>query len=438
MNIYTRFIFIVIAALFQGLAIDILLFKIADYKIKDRLKQFFITLAILTVCQTICGYSPNQFRFMISLLSIIMISFAILKNDISQAMFSGIAIMIISSLCEIVISGFLVMFAFDSSLLINNFYVNFVVSLIIAMSIIIVSYTKIIVKIIRFTKKWFLGKNGAVYYVYLLIILIYLIAAKNGMSILLGTEGIINIIIFGLVMFLFVIILNSDIKNKRLTDQYQQTLNYVQKYEKIISDQGKANHEFKNQLMVIKGYAEMNPEKLVDYLNSLIDDVKKTSSSYLISQLNKFPDGGVKGLLYYKLSIMEDEKIKYEIYVEDGVKKKLAKLDINLYKNITKILGVVLDNAIEASKEAREKSIGVDVSLEKDTVIFNITNTYKGKIDLNKLGTGYSIKGNGRGFGLSLVNDILNKNHCLSIKRELIDKYYSTKLCIKVLNKRKK
>ena len=72
MNIHIKFIFIVIAAIFQGLAINVLLFKIADYKIKDRLKQFFITFAILTICQVICGYSPNQFRFMISLLSIIL------------------------------------------------------------------------------------------------------------------------------------------------------------------------------------------------------------------------------------------------------------------------------------------------------------------------------------------------------------------------------
>ncbi len=438
MNICIKFIFILIASLFQGLAMNILLFRISDYKIKEKIRLFLSTLAIFTVCQIICGYSPNQFRFMISLLSTIMISFLILKSDISQAMFNGVVIIVISALCEIVISGFLVMFDFDSALLINNFYINFVVSVVIAISIILVSCIRNIMNSVKFAKKWFLSKQGAVYYVYVLIILIYLIAAKNGMSMVLHTSNLINIIIFGLVIYLFFVILNSDIKNKQLTDQYQQTLNYVQKYEKIISDQGKANHEFKNQLMVIKGYASMNPEKLEDYLNSLIDDVKKTGSSYLISQLNKFPDGGVKGLLYYKLSIMEDEKIKYEIYVEDGVKKKLAKLDINLYKNITKILGVVLDNAIEASKEARKKSISVDVSLEKDMVIFNITNTYKGKIDLNKIGTGYSTKGYGRGFGLSLVNDILNKNHCLSIRREIVDKYYSTKLCINLPKQKKK
>ena len=55
----------------------------------------------------------------------------------------------------------------------------------------------------------------------------------------------------------------------------KQSMNYIKKYEKIITEQGKANHEFKNQLMVIKGYAQMKSPKLLEYLNTLIEDNNK-------------------------------------------------------------------------------------------------------------------------------------------------------------------
>ena len=61
---------------------------------------------------------------------------------------------------------------------------------------------------------------------------------------------------------------------------------------------------------------------------------------------------------------------------------------------------------------------------------FNISNTYKGKIEIEKIGTGYTTKGNGRGYGLRLVNDIIEKQKELSIEKELDDRYYTTKLIV--------
>ena len=135
---------------------------------------------------------------------------------------------------------------------------------------------------------------------------------------------------------------------------------------------------------------------------------------------------------------MDEQKIKYELYVETGVKTKLNTLSVNMYKNITKILGVLLDNAIDASKKSKDKRIIVSVSKEKSNVIFNISNTYKGKLDLDKIGTGFTTKGFGHGYGLRLVNDIMKETNSFEVKNEILDKYYVSKLIIKIERKKKK
>ena len=273
---------------------------------------------------------------------------------------------------------------------------------------------------------------------YVFVVILYLIALKNGFELILKSNYYVNVLFVIAIVIIFLIIIKNENKYEQLKQENKQMYTHVTKYEKIITEQGKANHEFKNQLMVIRGYAQMNSNKLIDYIDSITKDTSKTQSSYLISQLNKFPEGGIKGLLYYKLSVMEEEKIKYELDVETGVKTKLNVLSVNVYKNITKILGVLIDNAIEASKKSKKKIILISVTKDKSSVIFNISNSYSGKIDLSKLGSGYTSKGFGHGYGLRLVNDILNETNSFIVKNDVVNGYFVSELTVKIRRKKKK
>ena len=115
---------------------------------------------------------------------------------------------------------------------------------------------------------------------------------------------------FGMLVFVIVIsiiILYNKITKDKIEKQYNEMMEYVSKYEQIINEQGKKNHEFNNQLMVLNGYIG-NEEKLREYLGSIIDD-HKGGKNYTIEQLSYFPDGGIKGLIYHKLSKMEEYEI---------------------------------------------------------------------------------------------------------------------------------
>lgn len=429
----------IITILLQSIAGIYVLFKIMKIDIKTQkvniIKSFFIFLVLMLFSNFVI---PNHLRFIFSILVLTSITFYVSRGSLIESLTTSFVTVGIIAIVEVIFSFILTLFGASQQQIIEIKFWNFILNLLISLSVVLLLICKRITLVIIKFKNILIKRKNLFYSFVIIFLFIYLIVLKNYLFVNLTIDLIINLAILFFAILLFVVIFISDIKNNKLKDANQQMLNYVTKYEKIITEQGKANHEFKNQLMVIRGYAQMNSPKLIEYLDSIVDDTKKTHSSYLISQLNKFPDGGIKGLLYYKLSLMDDFKIKYDINVETGVKTKLNYLSVNMYKNITKILGVLLDNAIDASKQSKSKKIVISVIKEKSNVIFKIYNTYKDEMDIFKFGTGYTTKGKCHGYGLRLVKDIIENNKDFNIENELDDEYYVCMLSIKIASKRKK
>ena len=423
------------ASLSQALAATIIMTKLKKDLCKKNLFLFLIASWVYFILVSM--FIPNEIRFFVFIIVITILINYILNIGNKKSVLYTIIITLLLAISEVIISLFLVLLGFSSVELVNNPFLNMVTNVLVSSLSVLLSITPILKKLFNKLLGFFEKHKKYIYYLYALLITLYLIVSKNGLEFVLRSSYYVNILILIFSIIIITLVRRKELKAEQLQEVNSQMLNYVTKYEKIITEQGKANHEFKNQLMVIKGYAKMNDsKKLIDYLDSITDDAKKTHSSYLISQLNNFPDGGIKGLLYYKLSTMEDMNISYDINVGNGVKRKLSSLETNMYKNITKVLGVLLDNAIEASSKSKNKKVLIITKKSDDKIIFSIYNTYTGKIDLNKIGTGYTTKGKGRGYGLRLVDDIISTNRYFGINRYLEDNYYVTDLTIKIKNKK--
>ena len=419
----------VIAALFQSVAVTTICLKQQNINIKSEIIKFFIPMFLY--CMASFYFIPNQLRFVLFILAISLILFLILKIKDKIVLLYAFNTEIILALSEVIVTSTLVLIGINSKDIVNDQPYNLIANIIISIFGLVISYIGFIKQILNRIIMTFKKNKILINYLYMFIIVLYLVVLKNGLELILKSNYYINILFIVFVILIVLLIIKNESKYEQLKEENKQMLNYVTKYEKIITAQGKTNHEFKNQLMVIRGYAQMNSNKIIDYIDEIVEDSNKAGSSYLISQLNNFPDGGIKGLLYYKLSIMEDENIKYSINVEKGVKTKLKTLSINNYKNITKILGVLLDNAIDASKKSKHKKINISVIKDNKNIIFKIYNTYKGKIDIEKVGTGYTSKGKGHGYGLRLVKDIINEDKLFNISHNLEDNYFVSSLYIK-------
>jgi two-component system sensor histidine kinase AgrC len=219
------------------------------------------------------------------------------------------------------------------------------------------------------------------------------------------------------------IILKLIYINYELDRKFNKIIRYVVEYEKIIDEQGKKNHEYNNQLMILKGYVD-DKTKLKEYLDTLIDD-HTLGQNYKIRQLSNFPNGGLKRMLYYKISIIKEKKIKYYLYISEESAVLLENLSIKLYNDITKVFGVLIDNAIDASLKSEDKELSLDFSKEDNYIVITVSNTYDKKIDINKIGRkGFSSKGKGHGFGLRLVKEIIKRNKKIELLTEHNNRYF--------------
>jgi two-component system sensor histidine kinase AgrC len=245
-----------------------------------------------------------------------------------------------------------------------------------------------------------------------------------------------NIIIDSLLVFLvfnFALIL-FDEKNK--TDEYiknyQKIVEYSEFTEGLLTEYKSFIHEYKNKLIIIKDLASPRNKELHDYINSILN-VKASDKYNYLMDIKNIPIPGIKGLINYKLIKMKELNIETEVYVSESVANlKNNSLDIKEKNNLYTILGVILDNAIEASLESTEKLVSLHFFLEDDNINIILANTFK-NINLDELEEkGYSTKGENRGIGLYLVKEIIKHSNTIKKETSIINNFFVQKIIIKM------
>lgn len=223
---------------------------------------------------------------------------------------------------------------------------------------------------------------------------------------------------------------NSDIQ--KTTSMYQKLVAYSDITNGLLEDYSVISHEQKNQLLVIRSLLDDNsPQELVDYVDGLLD--KKVGFKYeWIGDLNYLPLSGLKGLINYKLIEANSLKINTNISISKDINKsKLNNLATKQKDELYSIIGVYLDNAIQAAKESNKKEVSLEIYKEKEKIVIVIANTYNGKIEMEKLDNyGYTTKGKNHGVGLHLVKKIIENEVIYSQSRSLFEDYYVQKLII--------
>ena len=111
--------------------------------------------------------------------------------------------------------------------------------------------------------------------------------------------------------------------------------------------------------------------------------------------------------------LMQENNIEIILDINSKVRKiDFGNLSSKMNYDICRIVGIIVDNAIEETKKFNKKEREIIISMYVDSLFFiEISNRIKDDVDLNKIyEKGYTNKEKGHGYGLSLLKKIVNEN----------------------------
>ena len=242
-----------------------------------------------------------------------------------------------------------------------------------------------------------------------------------------------SLLVIVFLLITLIIVIKQTLENNKLKLEYDKLLEFMKTYEVEIEKQHIQHHESKNQLVTIKAKLldQENNKNVIEYIDSILDENISMNQAYY-AKFQYLPSNGLKALFYFKASEAENKGITVTISISPKIKNSLLNdLSTNNFKQLGRIIGVYLDNAIEASALSNSKSMGIEVYKENDDIKIIITNSFDGEIDPNVGNQIFSTKGKNRGHGLMLVNSIINSNNLFYQKREIRKNVYVQILVVK-------
>ena len=218
-------------------------------------------------------------------------------------------------------------------------------------------------------------------------------------------------------------VINLVVTTKKLenAEEYNKTLHIL--YDNVRG----FKHDFDNIVTTIGGYIKTNDMiGLEKYYSQLVEDCERVNNLYVLNP-DIINNPGIYNLLTTKYAEAEEKGIKVNLtFLLD-----LNNLHMGIYE-FARILGILLDNAIDAASECDEKILNIvfrnDSNNNRNIIL--IENTFNDKnVNLDDIfKKGVTGKTNHTGLGLWEIKKILKKNNNINLYTTKDEQYFSQQL----------
>ena len=236
---------------------------------------------------------------------------------------------------------------------------------------------------------------------------------------------ILNLVIIGLCIIIY--------KQKKNIDRMKEDVGYLNQRAESLSKLNDSvrcfKHDFYNIIQAIDGYITMNNMPALEkYFSKLLDECEHDKNVELLTA-KSVNDPAIYGVLLNKYNKAKEKNIKMNIDVFADFSNVSDKSYL-----VSRVIGILLDNAIEAASECKKKCINVSFSQDVNDTMKRIIieNTYQNKdvdtkIIFEKEYSSKKEKGNS-GLGLWKVRELLRKESKLLLDTTKDSKMFKQKL----------
>lgn len=407
---------------------------IVNRRHKNIMIDVLILLGFILLNILVFKYTTGTIKTIITCLLYSSLFFCIFNIKLSKSVFTSIVYVILLVIPDLLILSTAIYILGIS----KEYYYSVIASGLIgnlSVLLIMILLTYIIRKPLRKLMKYKLSENKKIVVISVLAIIFTAIFFYKFAT---GYKMNQDVIIYLIAMFAFIVILftlfRQRMDNEKVSKKYDELLDVMKNYESDIEEQRTLRHETKNEFATIKCKLQDKEDNktIIEYIDSVIGEKEKAGSTKY-SKFKYLPSNGLKGFFYYKFIEAEKKGINVSINISKQIENSFLKdIETKDFKDLARIIGVYLDNAIEASSTSEDKKLGIEMYLIKEKIEIIITNTFNNEINLDKIGKeSFSTKGKHRGHGLLLVNKILSENNMFEAKNEIRDNIYIQSLKIK-------
>ncbi|SCU17886.1 accessory gene regulator C [Staphylococcus xylosus] len=225
-----------------------------------------------------------------------------------------------------------------------------------------------------------------------------------------------------------------QIQYKRNMQEIENYYKYTLQIEKINHEMRKFRHDYVNILSTLSDFIrEEDMEGLRDYFHSEILPMQDSMqmNAIKINGIENLQVREIKGLLTTKILQAQEKNIRISIEVPEPIEK----IDMPII-NLSRVIGILLDNAIEASEKITEEPlIRIAFIKNEDTsVTFIVMN--KCELNMPKVHTlfqeNFSTKGKNRGLGLSTLKELTDSTTNVLLDTTIDNNYFIQK--VEILN----
>ncbi|KSZ61352.1 histidine kinase [Staphylococcus epidermidis] len=239
----------------------------------------------------------------------------------------------------------------------------------------------------------------------------------------------VSVIVFlSLVILLLSAFALREMKYKRKLQEIEAYYEYTLRIESINNEMRKFRHDYVNILTTLSDYIrEDDMPGLRKYFDEHIVPMKDKlkTRSIKMNGIEKLKVREIKGLITTKIIQAQEKRIPISIEVPD----EIDRIDMNTVE-LSRIIGIIVDNAIEASENLEEPLINIAFIDNDESVTFIVMN--KCGDDIPKIHElfeqGFSTKGDNRGLGLSTLKELTDSNENVLLDTVIENGYFVQKV----------
>ena len=359
-------------------------------KKNNWIKILLLAVLMSTLITIFVFILPKPLKMIVAFFTLIFICYTFITKQLKQSI---ILVMISQLIIWLAECSFMIIVLLLNLKNIENITTSSNVFLLLNLYITIISFILLKLKLPQKFYKILINstksiKNNATFISSFIVISITIISSAESYMKLPTTAILITNVVMA-VIFITIVITSSKIKANynKISKKYQTSISSLKEYEVMIDKFGVYTHENKNEINTIRNMIKDNIDKdeIIKHIDVLLKNKIKDNAK-IMQKTSKIPSGGLRATIYSKLCLMDKLKIKYILNISREVKTTdLINLDEDLTLKICNILGVFLDNAIEAVKELKKKEISIEMYIIDKWLCIDVINNFKGNLDLSKI-----------------------------------------------------